>query len=109
MVCASDANIPLRALDHMGIGTDLSRNESVGSNGTHPAGKRLGVGHLWVEPPAHLSDLIFPRLEIQMWWSRDHGISTSQTTLAAADNISGATRNAGWRLRLANGRYLLLR
>src|SRR5882757_8150266 len=91
MVCAIDANIPVRALDHMGIGTDLSRNEPVGTNGTHPAGKLFGVDHLRVEPPAHLSDLVFPRLQMHIWWSRDHGSLhfSNNTRLVAADRNGG--------------------
>src|SRR5258708_34482256 len=75
----------------MGIGTDLSRNEPVDTNGTHPAGKRFGVDHLRVEPPAHLSDLILPRLEIQMWGSRDHGSLhfSNNTRFVAADRTGG--------------------
>jgi hypothetical protein len=64
VVCAIDANIPPCALDSMGIGTDLSRHKPADARGTHPAGKRLGVAFR-VEPAAHLSDLISPRLAIQ--------------------------------------------
>src|SRR5882672_6483046 len=57
----------------MSVGTNLSCSESADADGTHPAGKRLGVDTLRVEPPAHLPDPIFPRLVIQMWWGRNHG------------------------------------
>jgi hypothetical protein len=57
----------------------------------HPTGKRFGDDHLRVEPPAHLSDLIFPRLEIQMWRSRDHGSLrfSNNTRFVAADRNGG--------------------
>src|SRR5258707_1295972 len=92
----------------MSIGTNLSRHEHADASGTHPAGKRLGVDTLRVEPRAHLPHPIFPRLVIQMWWGRDHwSFHFSNVTLGSWPPIGTVctTRHAWSRtVPLSNGR-----
>jgi hypothetical protein len=64
IIRAIEANIAMRPLDSMSIGTNLGRSEPADVKGTHTAGKGVGFHTFRVEPPVHRADQVFPRLEI---------------------------------------------
>ena len=71
MVRTIEANIAMRPLDSMSIGTNLGRSEPADAKGAHTAGKGVGFDTFRVEPPANRADQFSPRLEIQMLWGMD--------------------------------------